>query len=154
MMANIIIKSSCCFWKCNRNSGHRFSTMVCWDFGLIVMYLFTSHCWELMKSVSSHGSLSQLFMKKVMVWHFVNDSHELMTALIVVTPSNCCGDFCCNFRDDWLACVEWCPLSEVSKANFCGRAWMLSSLLWIEYAVFCCGHQCGALSVFDNFDHL
>jgi len=39
-----------------------------------------------MNSVGSHGSSSLLFMMKVMVCHFVSDSHEVMTALIVVLP--------------------------------------------------------------------
>jgi hypothetical protein len=33
-----------------------------------------------------HGSSSLPFMMKVMVCHFVSDSHEVMTALIVVLP--------------------------------------------------------------------
>jgi hypothetical protein len=37
-----------------------------------------------MNSVGSHGSLSLLFVMKVMVCHIVSDSHEVMTALIVV----------------------------------------------------------------------
>ncbi len=45
-----------------------------------------THCWELMNSVGSHGSLSLPFVMKVMVCHFVSDSHEVMTALIVVIP--------------------------------------------------------------------
>jgi hypothetical protein len=36
--------------------------------------------------VGSHGSLSLPFVMKVMVCHFVSDSHEVMTALIVVLP--------------------------------------------------------------------
>jgi hypothetical protein len=36
--------------------------------------------------VGSHGSLSLLFVMKVIVCHFVSDSHEVMTALIVVLP--------------------------------------------------------------------
>jgi len=48
--------------------------------------LLCTHLWELMKSVGSHGSSSLLFMMKVMVCHFVSDSHEVMTALIVVLP--------------------------------------------------------------------
>jgi hypothetical protein len=49
--------------------------------------LIYTHCWELMNSVGSHGSLSLPFvMKVVMVCHFVSDSHEVMTALIVVLP--------------------------------------------------------------------
>ncbi len=48
--------------------------------------LIYTHCWELMNSVGSHGSLSLPFVMKVMVCHFVSDSHEVMTALIVVLP--------------------------------------------------------------------
>jgi len=48
--------------------------------------LIYTHCWELMNSVGSHGSSSLLFVMKVMVCHFVSDSHEVMTALIVVLP--------------------------------------------------------------------
>jgi hypothetical protein len=41
--------------------------------------LIYTHCWELMNSVGSHGSLSLLFVMKVMmVCHFVNNSHEVM----------------------------------------------------------------------------
>ncbi len=39
-----------------------------------------------MNSVGSHGNLSLPFVMKVMVCHFVSDSHEVMTALIVVLP--------------------------------------------------------------------
>jgi hypothetical protein len=49
--------------------------------------LIYTHCWELMNSVGSHGSSSLPFVMKVMVCHFVSDSHEVMTALIVVLPS-------------------------------------------------------------------
>jgi hypothetical protein len=48
--------------------------------------LIYTHCWELMNSVGSHGSLSLPFMMKVMVCHFVSDSHEVMAALIVILP--------------------------------------------------------------------
>jgi hypothetical protein len=37
--------------------------------------------------VGSHGSSPLPFVMKVMVCHFVSDSHEVMTALIVVLPS-------------------------------------------------------------------
>jgi hypothetical protein len=39
-----------------------------------------------MNSVGSHGSLSLPFVMKVMVCHFVSDSHEVMTAFIVMLP--------------------------------------------------------------------
>jgi hypothetical protein len=48
--------------------------------------LIYTHCWELMNSVGSHGSSSLPFVMKVIVCHFVSDSHEVMTALIVVLP--------------------------------------------------------------------
>jgi hypothetical protein len=41
---------------------------------------------KLMNSVGSHGSLSLPFVMKVMVCHFVSNSHEVMTALIVMLP--------------------------------------------------------------------
>ncbi len=47
---------------------------------------FYTHYWELMNLVGSHGSSSLLFVMKVMVYHFVNDSHEVMIALIVILP--------------------------------------------------------------------
>jgi uncharacterized membrane protein YkvI len=48
--------------------------------------LMYTHCWQLMNSVGSHGSSSLPFVMKVMVCHFVSNSHEVMTALIVVLP--------------------------------------------------------------------
>jgi hypothetical protein len=82
----LIIESSHCFRKGNRNSGRRLCIMVCpssWEDYYMLIY---THCWELMISVGSHGSLSLPFVMKVMVCHFVSDSHEVMTALIVVLP--------------------------------------------------------------------
>jgi hypothetical protein len=71
--------------KCDRNSGQRFYRMACPDFGQIyyVLIIYT-HCWELMESVGSHGSLSLLFMMKVMVWHV---ACKVMTAIAVVEIS-------------------------------------------------------------------
>ncbi len=48
--------------------------------------LIYTHCWELMNSVGSHGSLSLPFVMKVIVCHFVSDFHEVMTALVVMLP--------------------------------------------------------------------
>jgi len=48
--------------------------------------LIYTHCCKLMNSVGSHGSSSLLFVMKVMVYHFVNDSHEVMTTLMVMLP--------------------------------------------------------------------
>jgi uncharacterized membrane protein YkvI len=60
--------------------------MVCPSFWEDYYMLIYTHCWELMNLVGSHGSSSLLFVMKVMVCHFVSDSHEVMTALIVVLP--------------------------------------------------------------------
>jgi hypothetical protein len=60
--------------------------MVCPSFWEDYYMLIYIHCWELMNSVGNHGSSSLPFMMKVMVCHFVSDSHEVMTALIVVLP--------------------------------------------------------------------
>jgi hypothetical protein len=61
------------------------------DFEWIIMYLSTLTVGT-DESVGSCGSSSLLFAKKVMVWHFLSNSHEVMTALIVMLPSSC-GDF-------------------------------------------------------------
>jgi hypothetical protein len=51
-----------------------------------LLYAYLTHCCELMNSVGSHGSSSLPFVMKVMVCHFMSDSHEVMTPLIVVLP--------------------------------------------------------------------
>ncbi len=86
VLANITSESSHCFRKGNRNSGRRLCIMVCPSFWEDYYMLIYTHCWELMNSVGSHGSSSLLFVMKVMVCHFVSDSHEVMTVLIVVLP--------------------------------------------------------------------
>jgi hypothetical protein len=60
--------------------------MVCPSFWEDYYMLIYTHCWELMNSLGSHGSLSLPFMMKVTVCHFVSDSLEVMTALIVLLP--------------------------------------------------------------------
>jgi hypothetical protein len=75
-----------CFLKGNKNSGRRLCIMVCPSFWEDYYMFIYTHCLELMNSVGSHGSSSLLFVMKVMVCPFVNNSHEVMTALIVVLP--------------------------------------------------------------------
>ncbi len=50
-----------------------------------------------MNSVGGHGSSSLLFVMKVMVCHLVSDSHEVMTALIVMLPLIVVVENSCNF---------------------------------------------------------
>jgi hypothetical protein len=61
VLASIMTESSCCFWKCNRNSGMQICTMFCPEFWVRYFILIWTYCQELMKSVGSHGSSSLLF---------------------------------------------------------------------------------------------
>jgi hypothetical protein len=60
--------------------------MVCPSFWADYYMLIYTHCSELMNLVGSHGSSSLPFVMKVMVCHFVSNSHEVITALIIVLP--------------------------------------------------------------------
>jgi hypothetical protein len=86
VLANITSKSSHCFQKGNKNSRQRLCMMVCPSFWEDYYMLIYTHCWELMNSLGSHGTSSRPFVMKVMVCHFVNDSHEVMTTFIVMLP--------------------------------------------------------------------
>ncbi len=68
---NIIMESFHCFWECDRNSGCRFCIMVCMKLLADYYLLIYTQCWVLMKSLGRHGSLSLLFVMKVMVRHFL-----------------------------------------------------------------------------------
>jgi hypothetical protein len=149
VLANITSESSHCFRKGKRNSGHRLCIMVCpslWEYCYMLIY---TRCWELMNSVGSHGSLSLPFMMKVMVCHFVSDSHEVMTALIVVLPiivvveislqlrQACLDNFCLlvNLGDTSLfsmfsPCIQCGPGCWSTSLNF----W-LSLFGFISYAL-------------------
>jgi hypothetical protein len=43
---------------------------------------FIMYCWELMKSVGSHGNSSLLLVMKNGLWHFVSNSDKVMALLI------------------------------------------------------------------------
>jgi hypothetical protein len=60
--------------------------MVCPSFWADYYMLIYTHWWELMNSVGRDGTSSLPVIMKVMVCHFVSDSHEVMTALIVMLP--------------------------------------------------------------------
>jgi hypothetical protein len=93
-LANIVPESFQCWWKCYRNSRHRFCIMVCPVFRQIIVCLSIAvvrSCWsQWVVIVACHCSSSWRWR----VWHFVSDSHKVNTALIVFLPSNyCCIDF-------------------------------------------------------------
>jgi hypothetical protein len=83
VLANILTESFHWFWKLDKHSGHRLynSSLKFWADYCLLIY---THPWELMKSLGSQGRVSWLFMLKVMVWHFVSDTHKVMTAFIFV----------------------------------------------------------------------
>ncbi len=71
--SNIMINSSCCFekfQKFDRNSGYRCLKNALPQFWADCYILISTHHWELMKLLESHGSSLLLFMMKLMVWHF------------------------------------------------------------------------------------
>jgi len=101
ILPGTMTEPSLCFQKCER-----FRTLILYDdlprFRADYYILIYTHCHELMKAVGSHGSLLLLFVMKVMVWHFMRDSHKVKTALVVGLPSNCCwGEF---YVSSWIFC--------------------------------------------------
>jgi hypothetical protein len=82
--------------------------VVCLKFWVDYHMHIITYCWELMESVGSHGSSSMM----AMVWHFVSDTHKVMTVPIHVVlvlilpeltgflPLKCClGSLLCNLLD-------------------------------------------------------
>ncbi len=73
----------------------------------------------LIKSVDSHGRSLLLLVLKVMVGHFVSDTHEVMTALArFVFGSKCCcavsfAVSCCRLMNTWIHEVLWIAHSRM-----------------------------------------
>jgi hypothetical protein len=55
--------------------------------------LIYTHCWELRKSIDSHGRLWLLFVLKVIVWCFVTLVRICLHSLSCYLPNCCHGDF-------------------------------------------------------------
>jgi hypothetical protein len=72
-----------------------FISWYAWYFGQIVLYLPTptvGSWWSQWLVMAVHHCYSWVKVKNI--WHFVSDSHKVMTALSVKLPSNwCCADF-------------------------------------------------------------
>jgi hypothetical protein len=76
-------KSSHCFWKHNRNSGHRFcinGLPRCW----VDYYFFTPtiRSWQWSQRIVVMAGRLCYSVMKVMVWQFMSNSHEVMTVPI------------------------------------------------------------------------
>jgi hypothetical protein len=112
-------------------------SLVAKTLGLIIIFFIYVPCWELKQSVGSHGSSSLLLVTKVMVWHFVSDSHTVKTALIVVlAPNCCCWSLFCN-DDFFSAFSNWCVivhlLVDLTYENQCTIYLFLKvDFLWWE----------------------
>jgi hypothetical protein len=81
-LVNVLTESSHCFQECFRSSGLRcLYNGFAQKFGWITVYLSmpTVRSWW-----SQWGSLSLLFMMKLMVWHVVSNTHKVMTISVVV----------------------------------------------------------------------
>ncbi len=68
-----------------------------------------------MDFMHSHGSLSLLFVMKVMtVWHFVSDSHKVMTAVLAVFAFKFLlwRRFLCNFIDIYCLVMVYAALQN------------------------------------------
>jgi hypothetical protein len=74
--------------------------LVCPNPRQIVNILVYTHWKELRgRQWGTHGSSFLLLMTKVMVWHFVSNTHKVMTALICILHSKFCGVSLCNVID-------------------------------------------------------
>jgi hypothetical protein len=87
-----------------------------------------------MKSAGRHGSSALLLVMKVMVWHFVSNSHKVMTAHIVILPSNCCcWDFSTISKIWVFLCFFFCEVThqnlhvQICIGNYCQ---MISCTTW------------------------
>ncbi len=101
VLANSMTESSSCFWKCNRISGQRFCIMVCWNFGLIVIYISAPiiESWWWVVMAVRHCYSWRLWWSETL-WATL----KVIWALIVVLPSMfCCGDFSAILMD----MMEW-----------------------------------------------
>jgi hypothetical protein len=83
LCSNIMTKSSHCFWKHNRNSGHRFcinGLPRCW----VDYYFFTPtiRSWQWSQQIVVMAGCLCYSVMKVMVWQFMSNSHEVMTVPI------------------------------------------------------------------------
>jgi len=96
--------------------------MVCPSFWEDYYMLIYTHRWELRNSAGSHGSLSLPFMMKVRVCHFVSDSHEVMTALIVVLPIIVVAEISLQlhqalFLNNSLGVVKFIKFLNIARSN-------------------------------------
>jgi hypothetical protein len=109
-------ESSCCFCKHNRNSGHRH--WFAWNFGLIIIYLFTpivrSWCKQLVVMAACHCNSWWMWWWPDTLWATLTRLrlHSIVMFNLIV----CCGDFSvicllrvvCKIRnpDSFCPCVE------------------------------------------------
>jgi hypothetical protein len=103
VLVNSKIESSHCLQICRRSSGFAQILPEIWVGFVYVSTPTVTSWWS--HWVVPYGSSSLWFVRRrLMLWHFVSDSHKVMTTLIVVLqPSKCCchGDFLWNVIAMW-----------------------------------------------------
>jgi hypothetical protein len=105
VQANFMIETSCCFQRCNRNSGCRFLyKSFPQTFDQAVVYLSTHAIMrKLMKLVGSNGSQSLPISMKWMVWYFASETltrlwpHSFLLCLFCLFPCFCWMDTLVTF---------------------------------------------------------
>jgi hypothetical protein len=105
VQANFMIETSCCFQRCNRNSGCRFLyKLFPQTFDQAVVYLSTHAIMrKLMKLVGSNGSQSLPISMKWMVWYFASETltrllpHSFFLCLFCLFPCFCWMDTVVTF---------------------------------------------------------
>jgi hypothetical protein len=93
-----------------------FDTLATYLPKILGRFLCTHH-WQLMKLVGGRGSWSLLFMMEVLVWNFMSDTHEVMTAFILIVLvsvslyltvqlySKCCCGVLSAISVMWFFCI-------------------------------------------------
>jgi len=116
--------------------------------------LIYTHCWELMNSVGSHSSLSLPFVMKVMVCHFVSNSHEVMTALIVVLPLIVVVEISLQLHQSFenvflISCMHpmYWPSLQIHIAEYFQLLWWTEDLLDVIYVLNLCMMVCALVLV-------
>ncbi len=134
-----------CIFKCfvpnkgNRNSRRRLRVMVFPSFWEDYYMFIYTHFWELMISMGSHGSLSLLFVMKVMVCHFVSNIHEVMIAFIVVLHLIIVVEISLQLHQAFssVLCIFCSPILKFQSLSSNAVYWTNHSLLFLPYMIPC-----------------
>jgi hypothetical protein len=137
---NIITKSSCCFWNCDRNSGYNFFYNTLLEiFGrLLYRVLIHMDIWELMMKsmaeVMSTNDCCRVHNEGKILWHYVNDPCKIIITIILVSMFSSCWSWHkkCTFIVLLfleLPFAEWHSYGAWSCSPWCW-SWLFSKALY------------------------